>query len=265
MRVTVLCDDNTTGNLPLLGEPSFCLYLENAKDNILYDVGRSDVYVKNAKSLGIDLDDVNKIVLSHGHTAHTGGLLYFNYDCGTSVYYGSTCFDKKFYLKTNITAPYTLKEMKDKFDCCEVNGIMEVSPNLYAICGIERKTPYEKHDKFFTTRRARWKYRDNISEELVLAYFSGKKIYVLTACSHVGIVNICEYIKIAFGRRVYGIIGGLDLFRMNERTEKTIEYLKSHKIKLLCPCHNTSFRAKAEMFKAGLPVQEVYCGFHIDI
>ena len=75
MDLTVLVDNNCKIEYNLLAEPALSFLLENEYHKVLFDCGYSDVFIKNAYKLGLDLSDVTDIVLSHGHNDHTGGLL----------------------------------------------------------------------------------------------------------------------------------------------------------------------------------------------
>lgn len=52
-------------------------YIETKNHKILFDVGPNDLYYKNAKKLGINIEDVDTLILSHGHFDHAGGLNHF--------------------------------------------------------------------------------------------------------------------------------------------------------------------------------------------
>ncbi len=77
MKLTVLVDNNTFTDEHFLGEPGLCYWIETDGKKILFDTGFSDVYLKNAKKLNIDLSNTDCIVLSHGHNDHTTGLKSF--------------------------------------------------------------------------------------------------------------------------------------------------------------------------------------------
>ena len=74
MKLTVLVDNNTYIDKYFYGEPGLCFYIEDGKEKILLDTGYSDLFIRNAKKLGIDLSALTKVVISHGHDDHTGGL-----------------------------------------------------------------------------------------------------------------------------------------------------------------------------------------------
>ena len=74
MKLTVLVDNATIIDRYFLAEPAVSYLLEDGDARILLDTGYSDVFLKNARAMGIDLSRVTDIVLSHGHNDHTGGL-----------------------------------------------------------------------------------------------------------------------------------------------------------------------------------------------
>lgn len=67
MQLTVLVDNNTLIDRYYLGEPGVAYYLEDGDVRILFDVGYSDIFLRNAQALGIDLSRLQQVVLSHGH------------------------------------------------------------------------------------------------------------------------------------------------------------------------------------------------------
>jgi len=76
MKLKVLEDNNTFIDEYYLGEPAVSYYIEDNDTKILFDTGYSDAFIKNAKSMNVNLNEINKIVISHGHNDHTGGLKY---------------------------------------------------------------------------------------------------------------------------------------------------------------------------------------------
>ncbi len=76
MKITALLE-NTTEREDMLTEHGLSLYIETGNHKILFDMGQSDLFSRNAAMLGIDLAAVDIAVLSHGHYDHGGGLKTF--------------------------------------------------------------------------------------------------------------------------------------------------------------------------------------------
>jgi len=72
VRITTLSEN--TAQLGFLAEWGLSILIETDDMNILLDTGKSISVSHNADTLGIDLSKIDKIVLSHGHYDHTGGL-----------------------------------------------------------------------------------------------------------------------------------------------------------------------------------------------
>ena len=68
MRVSVL-SSGSKGN---------CTYVETKKHRILIDIGTSSLYVEKAlKSLGVEPDSIDIVLITHAHVDHVGGLKVF--------------------------------------------------------------------------------------------------------------------------------------------------------------------------------------------
>ena len=72
IRITTLSEN--TANHGFLAEWGLSILVEVDGTRILMDTGWGFSAAYNAQLLGIDLDTINTIVLSHGHRDHTGGL-----------------------------------------------------------------------------------------------------------------------------------------------------------------------------------------------
>jgi len=72
MKLTVLTENTASKNF--LTEHGLSYLIEYNGKKILFDTGHSDVFLKNAKQLNINLDEVETVVLSHGHWDHGNGL-----------------------------------------------------------------------------------------------------------------------------------------------------------------------------------------------
>ena len=73
-KITVLATN--ISNYGGFGEWSFSALYESENESVLFDTGfHEDTVLHNANVLNKDLSKVNKVVLSHFHSDHTGGLI----------------------------------------------------------------------------------------------------------------------------------------------------------------------------------------------
>ena len=75
-KITTLVENCVYGR-KLQAEHGLSLYIETSGHRLLFDTGASDLFIRNARLLHIDLQKVDYLILSHGHSDHTGGLRYF--------------------------------------------------------------------------------------------------------------------------------------------------------------------------------------------
>ena len=73
----IILSDNRTDNPLLETEHGLSVYLEYNGRKYLLDTGASDLFMRNAEKLGVDLSEVDYCLISHGHNDHIGGLPAF--------------------------------------------------------------------------------------------------------------------------------------------------------------------------------------------
>jgi 7,8-dihydropterin-6-yl-methyl-4-(beta-D-ribofuranosyl)aminobenzene 5'-phosphate synthase len=77
IKITTLCD-NGVADIQYIAEWGLSMHLDTGEGrSILFDTGRSGVFLQNALTAGIDLSAIDCVGLSHGHSDHTGGLRSF--------------------------------------------------------------------------------------------------------------------------------------------------------------------------------------------
>lgn len=266
MKLKVLEDNNTFIDMYYLGEPAVSYYIEDGNDKILFDVGYSDAFLKNAKLMNIDIDDVNKVVISHGHDDHTRGLkFFFEKERNVELISHPECF----YYKVDseglyIGSPFSKDELSR---LCKVNLSKEpvqVSDNIIYLGEIPQLNDFEERYAIGKSIIDGEKIDDEVNDDSALVYKNENGLFIVTGCSHSGICNIIEYAKkVCNDDRILGVIGGFHLFEIDDRLKNTIKYFKDNNIKHLYPCHCVSLKAKMEMGKE-LDIQEVGVGLEVE-
>ncbi|KKP87233.1 MAG: Beta-lactamase superfamily hydrolase [Candidatus Roizmanbacteria bacterium GW2011_GWA2_35_8] len=222
MKFTLL-NENSAGrkNHKLcLAEWGLSVFIEINNVKILLDSGHTDVYKQNANKLGIDLNQVDFVVLSHNHWDHTGGLRFHEFKEKKKIIIHPQILDK---------LPQDESEkIKKDFEVVTSTKPLEFSKNIFYLGEIPRKSNFEKGE---------WK-SDPMIDDSAIAIKTSEGVVVISGCSHSGICNICEYAKKITGQKLLGVIGGFHLFEDDmETVAKTIEYFKTEKPKHLFPMH----------------------------
>jgi len=265
MKLTILAENSTYIDNYLLGEPALSIYIENKDDRILFDTGYSDVFMINAEKMGIDLNGVKKIVFSHGHNDHTGGLKYLAEMVDVSkveIFCCSGCFDGRSYDSLEIGSPLNENEIKNILKLNINDSLVEMSENIYFLGKIPEYYEFEK--RYPIGKKLDGK-DDFIEEDSALAYKTENGIFIITGCSHCGICNIIEHTIRKLGDdRIIGVLGGFHMFETDEKLKQTIDYFEKRKIKNIYPCHCVSLKAKCEINKK-ISVTETATGMVIEI
>lgn len=76
MKITVLVE-NTSKRDDLKTVHGLGVYIETPKHKMLFDLGPDDTVFDNAMTLGIDLGEIDTVIISHGHYDHGGALASF--------------------------------------------------------------------------------------------------------------------------------------------------------------------------------------------
>ncbi|MFT8315721.1 MAG: MBL fold metallo-hydrolase [Clostridium sp.] len=267
MKLKVLVDNNTYIDQYYCGEPAVSYYIEDEDIRLLFDVGYSDLFLKNSNALDIDLENINVITISHGHNDHTGGLkYYFSQKCknNISIIAHPDAFKEKVEDNLKISSPILQEELEEKCNLILSKKPKKISKHITFLGEIPQINDFENRKCIGKQVVGETSIDDYVIDDTALVYKSENGIYIITGCSHSGICNITEYAKeVCKDNRVLGIIGGFHLFELTEQVSKTIDYLKQNNLRELYPCHCTSFVVKAEIHKV-LPVKEVGVGLEIN-
>ena len=69
--------ENELGDSGCEAAHGLSFYIETENHKLLFDTSPSELVLRNAEKLGVDLKNVDTVILSHGHYDHSGGILPF--------------------------------------------------------------------------------------------------------------------------------------------------------------------------------------------
>lgn len=255
MEITVLTE-NTVSRRGLLAEHGLSVLVEEGRKRILFDTGQSGVYIHNAEQLGISLEGLDAIVLSHGHYDHTGGLPEFPGEVSCPVYLSGKALEDKWCLagdgKGNRCIGVPWRE-----DARELERLPlvftweqeEIFPSIYLLGQISTTVPSEMVEKPFRILQNGRYLPDTMEDEQLLVIRTPQGLAVFAGCAHPGILSCVEKVKRTFpGEKLYLLLAGMHLRGCpQERVEETIKGLKEAGFTYLIPLHCTGTLAIARM------------------
>jgi len=254
------------------GEWGFSAFIEADGLRVLFDTGASDLFLQNARILGIDLLDLGFVVLSHGHWDHTWGLEHL-----VKLYLKNADAKRPTLLAHPRAFERTLNPKGDEngmlLDLATLQGRLPLqlskeplwlSERLLWLGEIERVFEFEYVKPKGKRLRGEEIEPDLSPDDTALAYLSDDGLVIITGCSHSGICNITEQARRLTGeKRVVDIIGGTHLLQPSQnQIEGTLEYLRELKLKAIHPGHCTGLSAKIAM--AGVaPLKDLFVGLEL--
>ena len=244
LKITVL-NDNIAGRW-CRAEHGLSFRIE-ADRTVLFDTSSSDLIAYNAKILNIDLQQIDTIVLSHGHDDHTGGLSLFE---GQQLICHPDTFLKRTRKSngTELGIKWSEDELRSKFDLVLSRNPIQLSEQVYFLGEIPRLTEFESKQTAF--RKANGT-DDFVLDDSGLAIVTSKGLVVISGCAHSGICNMTAHaMKVTGIEKVYLVIGGFHLQNDDTTTQPTIDWMKSMQVEQVIPSHCTSFSAQAAIYKS---------------
>lgn len=189
MKITSLVE-NTTSINGIGTEHGLSLYIESNDYKILFDMGQTNLFERNAALLGIDLKEVDFVVLSHGHYDHGGGLKRFlEINDSAMVYLSSNAFGQHYHGKMKyIGLDQSLRKNKR---LCFLNHVTEIVGG--AVIFPYLKVKKQRADFSGLTRKEGEEFlEEDFRHELYLMIEENGKKVLFSGCSHRGILDITE-------------------------------------------------------------------------
>ena len=215
MKWTVLSDNRSCDD-SLETEHGLSVLLETDHHRILMDTGASDVFIRNAEKMGIDLSTVDYVFISHGHSDHAGGLKHFmEINDKARIIVSPDALKGKFYSKRQNLHGITTEWPEIPQERLLTIGQSEsIDDNIFILAHIPQVHPMPEGNQHLFVKKSDGSYViDDFRHELAL--YTGGLLF--TGCAHSGLENIlCPF-------PVNTVVGGFHLLDNHESEDKLSE------------------------------------------
>ena len=251
--------DNTAVDEKLYSENGMSFYLEFGGKNYLIDAGLTGKAAENARRMGLPVQELDSVVITHNHSEHIGGIdsfmklspdaaIYLRAGAQTECFRKNGLFKeavgagKGFFRKyaKNLVLFNSFSEVAEGFylASCEVFDEKNINPDrsCFSLDG-KKQLPYDMSDESFAVIFPKKRKADGL--------------VIVGGCFHCGVQNILETVKQCwYGIPVLAIVGGFHFMGANPKTLGcSAEYvtaqaraLKLSNAEKVYACHCTGFK-----------------------
>jgi len=253
IKLTTLSENSVGRVAPgLLGEWGLSILVEAEEQTILMDTGAGVAALNNADVLGVDLKKVSRIVLSHGHYDHTGGLRKILARTGeVEIIAHPDIWAPKYARSPEGRERYIgIPFMREELESLGANFNLSRDPvwlsdRIVTTGEIPMTNDFETIDPQLYVKKGDTWQPDELRDDRALIIKTEEGLVVILGCAHRGAINTVKYAQELTGEeRVYAVIGGMHLMvASEERILLTAAALRDLGVKRVGASHCTGLPA----------------------
>jgi 7,8-dihydropterin-6-yl-methyl-4-(beta-D-ribofuranosyl)aminobenzene 5'-phosphate synthase len=252
VRITTL-SENSAGQLDILAEWGLSILVESGEQSILLDAGAGISALHNAGILGIDLQKITKIVLSHAHVDHTGGLrqLLAGMKRQVEIIAHPDIQAPKYIRREGkpdryVGLPYRLEELESlgaRFSFSR--GPVRLSENILTTGEVPQLTDFEHIEPSLFVKTSEGWAPDTLADDQALVIETPAGLVVVLGCAHRGMINTLLHARNISGNpKIHMVLGGCHLKdATDEQIWYTISNLNEMGVQKLAVSHCTGMHA----------------------
>ncbi len=256
--IQILCDNNI-GRMDFLGEHGFAAHVTRDSGAYLFDTGQGLTLPHNIRQGGLRLEDLDAVILSHGHYDHTGGLAWVLEQAGPiDIHAHPDVFTPHLALIENdsspsprpVGCPRTQAELENAGGRFVFHAdTAQIAPGLWFISGYDRQPVQTPDDGKLVLAGPDGTIPDPIAEDASLLLETPSGPVLLLGCAHGGVLNILDHIRERLGvRRLHAVLGGTHLmFLSSAQVRAVIEAFERFEVALVGVSHCTGDEAAMQL------------------
>lgn len=254
--------ENKTDNPGVMAEHGLSVFIESQGKRILFDAGATNLFAQNAKYMGVNLEEIDLAVVSHGHYDHTGGFpLFHQINPMAPIYIQRNALRVSYGCEGG---PIDKGGKLDKEACSiawtdeELMGLsgslyftdraVEISENI-KITGTVPVDEGFRPTEFFYCQGSSGLEVDDMSHEQCLVIREPEGLYIFSGCSHRGVINALKAGKAMFpGERVALLLAGMHLYSASDEDRaRVVEEIAAENMDCVMPVHCTGIKAICDL------------------
>ena len=256
VAVTILVE-NTTPMPNLIGEYGFACLVAVDDCQILFDTGSSTAIFNNSRELGINLERIPEVFISHGHYDHTGGLLQLLKQYGPKKVYGHPRFllPKLLPLRQGGFKPIGTPASREELlqagaQLIAVDRFTAIHPGVYISGEIPRTNDFEDTGGNFQVEIDGDIREDRLDDDMAMIINHPRGLIIISGCAHAGMINTIDYaVQMTGVKQIQAYIGGTHLMTASaDRLTQTVKSLKENRPEKVIVAHCTGFYAGARLY-----------------
>ena len=191
------------------------MYIETDRHKILFDMGPDAQFIDNAKTLGVDLSQVDIAFLSHAHNDHCGGLEAFLKCNDRAKVYMQKAVWGQYYVVTPQKCAYigmdaALRNYEDRFVLC--GGEQKLDDELTVFSAVTGRELWSAANDTLREKTGGEYPKDEFRHEQDLLVTENGKTVLFAGCAHRGIANILKRAEEVLGRAPDALFAGFHLY-----------------------------------------------------
>ena len=237
MTTKIICvvDNQVMQGSKLKSEHGLAFWIETDDDVLLFDTGQStEVLEHNIEILGLRLQDIDYLALSHAHYDHTGGLeaVLSNKD-NLEIFANPDILRPRYALRDGdyesigMAIDPSKSSNRVRLKLCYAPN--QIFPKLWTTGVIsKRPEPQGSSPHHFVLAEGGWQ-SDPYLDDMSLVLITDTGLVLICGCCHAGLLNTLFHVELIFGGPISTVIGGTHLISADDnQLDHIISVLETH-------------------------------------